>query len=113
MEKSKIWRSVTGLGLLLAVSACSNMPLDFLRPQAQGLETLSQKVGPEGSPLSFAFEFDDKADAADGEVGSGYIVVSQDGKELIAADKVADDGFLRGINFYVKGVEGKVPGDGK
>ncbi|MGM9427106.1 hypothetical protein [Hydrogenophaga sp. MI9] len=60
------------------------MPLDFLRPQAQGLETLSQKVGPEGSPLSFAFEFDDKADAADGEVGSGYIVVSQDGKELQA-----------------------------
>ncbi|MFP8778278.1 hypothetical protein [Hydrogenophaga sp. RWCD_12] len=84
MEKSRLWYRVAGLGLLLAVSACSNMPLDFLRSQGQGLDTLSQKVGPEGSPLSFAFEFDDKADAADGEVGSGYIVVSQDGKELQA-----------------------------
>ena len=37
-------------------------------------------------------------------------ITGQDGKELIAADKVADDGFLKGINFYVKGVEGKVPG---
>jgi len=36
------------------------------------------------------------------------------GKEVLAADKVADDDFLRGINFFVKGVEGKVPGtDGK
>ena len=37
-------------------------------------------------------------------------IASQDGKELIAADKVADDAFLKGVNFYVKGVEGKVPG---
>ncbi len=37
-------------------------------------------------------------------------VTGQDGKELIAADKAADDAFLKGINFYVKGVEGKVPG---
>ncbi|MBV8247653.1 MAG: BMP family ABC transporter substrate-binding protein [Comamonas sp.] len=37
-------------------------------------------------------------------------IVGQDGKELVAADKVADDAFLKGINFYVKGVEGKVPG---
>ena len=29
-------------------------------------------------------------------------------------DKAADDAFLQGVNFYVKGVEGKVPGgDGK
>ena len=36
------------------------------------------------------------------------------GKEVLAAGQVADDGFLRGINFYVNGVEGKVPGaDGK
>ena len=26
------------------------------------------------------------------------------------ADQIADDKFLSGINFYVKGVEGKVPG---
>ena len=33
------------------------------------------------------------------------------GKEVLAKDAVADDGFLGGIKFYVKGVEGKVPGD--
>ncbi|MEG2999123.1 MAG: BMP family ABC transporter substrate-binding protein, partial [Comamonas sp.] len=32
------------------------------------------------------------------------------GKEVLADGQVADDGFLRGINFYVNGVEGKVPG---
>jgi len=32
------------------------------------------------------------------------------GKEVLAKDAVADDKFLSGINFYVKGVEGKVPG---
>ena len=37
-------------------------------------------------------------------------IASNDGKELLAADKAADDAFLQGINFYVKGVEGKVPG---
>ncbi|MDR7093692.1 BMP family ABC transporter substrate-binding protein [Hydrogenophaga laconesensis] len=36
-------------------------------------------------------------------------IVGQDGKEVLAADKVADDAFLGGIKFYVKGVEGKVP----
>ena len=37
-------------------------------------------------------------------------LLSNDGKELLAADKVADDDFMRAVNFYVKGVEGKVPG---
>jgi basic membrane protein A len=32
------------------------------------------------------------------------------GKEVIAKDAVADDGFLHGIKFYVEGVQGKVPG---
>ncbi|TBO32530.1 BMP family ABC transporter substrate-binding protein [Aquabacterium lacunae] len=36
-------------------------------------------------------------------------VVDQDGKEVLAKDAVADDKFLGGIKFYVKGVEGKVP----
>jgi basic membrane protein A len=36
-------------------------------------------------------------------------LVAQDGKEVLAKDVVADDKFLGGINFYVKGVEGKVP----
>jgi basic membrane protein A len=40
-------------------------------------------------------------------------IVAQDGKELIAAGAVADDKFLSGVNFYVKGVEGKVPGGDK
>jgi len=36
-------------------------------------------------------------------------IVGQDGKEVLAKDVVADDKFLGGIKFYVKGVEGKVP----
>jgi basic membrane protein A and related proteins len=38
-------------------------------------------------------------------------IVGQDGKEVLAKDVVADDKFLGGVKFYVKGVEGKVPGD--
>ncbi len=40
-------------------------------------------------------------------------IVGQDGKEILAKDAVADDKFLGGINFYVKGVEGSVPGGDK
>ncbi|MBM3386249.1 MAG: BMP family ABC transporter substrate-binding protein [Betaproteobacteria bacterium] len=36
-------------------------------------------------------------------------IVGQDGKEVLAKDAVADDKFLGGIGFYVKGVEGKIP----
>ena len=36
-------------------------------------------------------------------------IVDQSGKEVLAADVVADDAFLGGINFYVKGVEGSIP----
>lgn len=36
-------------------------------------------------------------------------IADQDGKEVLAADAVADDAFLGGIKFYVKGVEGKLP----
>ncbi|MGQ0652055.1 MAG: BMP family ABC transporter substrate-binding protein [Betaproteobacteria bacterium] len=35
------------------------------------------------------------------------------GREVLAKDAVADDKFLGGINFYVQGVEGKVPGADK
>ena len=38
-------------------------------------------------------------------------IVGSDGKELLKKDEVADDKWLGGIKFYVKGVEGKVPGD--
>ena len=40
-------------------------------------------------------------------------ILGQDGKELLAKDVVADDKFLSGVNFYVKGVEGSVPGGDK
>ena len=35
------------------------------------------------------------------------------GKEMIAKDAAADDKYLGGLNVYVKGVEGKVPGGKK
>jgi simple sugar transport system substrate-binding protein len=37
-------------------------------------------------------------------------MVDNAGKEVLKKDEVADDKFLSGVNFYVKGVEGKVPG---
>ncbi len=40
-------------------------------------------------------------------------LMDNNGKEVIAADAVADDKFLGGVNFYVKGVEGSVPGGDK
>jgi basic membrane protein A len=40
-------------------------------------------------------------------------IMDNTGKEVVAKDMVADDKFMGGINFYVKGVEGKVPGDKK
>jgi len=36
-------------------------------------------------------------------------ILGQDGKEVLAKDAVADDKFLGGIKFYVKGVDGAVP----
>lgn len=40
-------------------------------------------------------------------------ITDNTGKEVLAKDAVADDKFLGGVNFYVKGVEGKVPGGDK
>jgi len=55
-----------------------------------------------------------KAGLKDGtfEIWKGPIT-GADGKEVLAKDAVADDKFLGGINFYVKGVEGKIPGGDK
>jgi simple sugar transport system substrate-binding protein len=39
-------------------------------------------------------------------------ILDQSGKEVVKAGSVADDAFLTGINFYVKGVEGKIPSGG-
>jgi len=38
-------------------------------------------------------------------------LVDNAGKEILKKDEVADDKFLSGVNFYLKGVEGKVPGN--
>jgi basic membrane protein A and related proteins len=40
-------------------------------------------------------------------------MIDNTGKEILKKDEVADDKFLSGIKFYVKGVEGKVPGGDK
>jgi simple sugar transport system substrate-binding protein len=40
-------------------------------------------------------------------------LIDNTGKEILKKDEVADDKFLSGIKFYVKGVEGKVPGGDK
>lgn len=37
-------------------------------------------------------------------------IVGQDGREVLASGAMANDSFLAAMNFYVKGVEGKVPG---
>jgi basic membrane protein A and related proteins len=40
-------------------------------------------------------------------------ITGQDGKPVLKDGEVADDKFMSGIMFYVKGVEGKVPNDKK
>ena len=56
-----------------------------------------------------------KADAARVGLKDGTLAIwkgpisSNDGKEVLAKDAVGDDKFLGGINFYVNGVDGKVP----
>jgi simple sugar transport system substrate-binding protein len=51
-----------------------------------------------------------KAGLADGSMAvfRGPLI-GQDGKEMLKKDEVADDKFMDGMLFYVKGVEGKVP----
>lgn len=100
------------LGLVLSLAACAPLSMDVLRPQGQGLGTLTQKVGPDAPELAFSFEFDDKADAAEGEVGSGYIVVTQQGKELQALphafemqrDRLDGNGWLQFRDFNGDGL---------
>ena len=40
-------------------------------------------------------------------------ILDNAGKEVLAADQVADDKFLGAVNYYIKGVEGTVPGSDK
>jgi len=61
-------------------------------------------------------ELKEKAEAAKAGLKDGSLViwkgpiVDQDGKEVLKKDEVADDSFLRGIKFFVKGVDAKMPG---
>ena len=72
------------------------------------LVSISDKVPPELKAKVEAV----KAGLKDGSyvIWKGPIL-GQDGKEVVKAGEVADDKFLGGVKFYVKGVEGKVPGD--
>ncbi len=60
-----------------------------------------------------------KVDAAKAGLKDGSLhpwkgpVVGQDGKNVVEKDVTPDDKFMLGINFYVKGVDGKVPAGGK
>jgi len=60
-----------------------------------------------------------KVDAVKAGLKDGSFVIwkgpiaGNDGKEMVAAGTNADDKFMGGINFFVKGVEGKVPGSDK
>jgi len=57
-----------------------------------------------------------KVDAVKAGLKDGSFVIwkgpisAANGKPLLAKDAVADDPFLSGLNVYVKGVEGKLPG---
>ena len=70
--------------------------------------SISDKVPPELKAKVEAA----KAGLKDGslEIWKGPIY-DQAGKEVLKKDQVADDAFLGGVKFYVKGVEGKVPGE--
>ena len=60
-------------------------------------------------------ELKQKVDAVKAGLKDGSFVIwkgplkDQSGKEVLAKDAVADDAFLGGIKFYVKGVDGKLP----
>jgi simple sugar transport system substrate-binding protein len=60
-----------------------------------------------------------KVDAVKAGLKDGSFVIwkgpitGNDGKQVLATGAAADDKFLGGISFFVKGVEGKVPGGEK
>ena len=107
-------------------------PLDTLRLIDQEASAWVRKLGDDDPPTVkecvsrvhglWAMQDDDtkkridevKAGLKDGsfKIWKGPIV-DNTGKEVLAKDAVADDKFLGGIAFYVKGVEGKVPGGDK
>lgn len=62
-------------------------------------------------------ELKEKAEAAKAGLKDGSLVIwkgpihDQADKEVLKKDEVADDTFLRGIKFFVKGVDAKMPGE--
>jgi hypothetical protein len=101
------------LALAVWLSACSSLPQGLMQSQPAGLSPLTQDMGGGVGTLGFQFEFDDKADAVDGEVGSGYIVVSRDGKEIqalphafeLAHDKLNPEAWLEFRDFNGDGLQ--------
>ena len=59
-------RVLSALLLTASLTACGQLPLDFLQPQRSGLETLSQQIGSDVGSLRFDFEFDDKVSLVPG-----------------------------------------------
>ena len=57
-----------------------------------------------------------KANAVMNEIKSGKLkvfagpLVDNTGKEILPAGKDMDDGGLWGMNYYLKGIDGKIPG---
>ena len=58
----------------------------------------------------------EKAEKALQDIKSGNLnifagpLVDNTGKEIIPTGKTLDDGALWGMNYYLQGVEGKIPG---
>lgn len=64
------------------VSGCSSLP--FFAHKAPAAEPMTRDIGRGLQPLTFTFESDGKGEGAEEQVGSGYIVVSREGKEIQA-----------------------------
>lgn len=81
---NRLATAVSTLLLLGTVTGCASIDLQALVSPQRAPQAMAQQIAADGPSLQFDFEFDDKADATEGEVGSGYIVVSQGDKELQA-----------------------------
>ena len=90
--------------------ASSNSALPLAVSNAGGLGVLA--AGP-----MFPHHLEEAIDEIKAGLKDGSFVIwkgpimDNTGKELVAKDAVADDKFLGGLKSYVKGVEGKVPGN--
>ena len=86
-------RKAGALALVGALAGCAQFSaltesLSFRPADTTPPEKLTQDIGRGAGALAFAFELDNKADKEDGQVGSGYIVVLRDDKELQALPHV-------------------------